>query len=55
MKLLLVQLSHSMNRLARVFSLPRGTAWQDFLRKEAWLHLKLSLRLWWTVLRRKGG
>lgn len=41
-------------RLAEALDLPRNEDWWWFVRREAWIHLKRSLELWWMVLRHKG-
>ena len=49
-----VELPHnSSERLMKTLELKRDRAWWIFMRREAWIHLKRSWELWWTVLRRK--
>ena len=46
-------LHNSSERLMKTSELKRDQAWWMFMRREAWVHLKRSWGLWWTVLRRK--
>jgi len=39
----------SAKRLARAINLPEGPNRKHFLRKEAWIHFKLSSRLLWYL------
>ena len=43
----------STDRLKRALKLPQGRERRDFLRREAWIHVKRSLGLLWLVVR--GG
>ena len=49
-----VELLHqSSERLMEALKLPRDLTWWRFMRREAWVHLKRSIELWWMVLREK--
>ena len=41
----------SAERLVRGLNLPEGLNRENFLRKEAWVHFKLSSRLLWYLYR----
>jgi len=45
-----VELIHrSSKRLIEALALPRDKTWLVFMRRESWLHLKQSLKLWWAL------
>ncbi len=46
-------LNRSSQRMMDALKLPWDEKFWWFLRREAWLHLKRSLELWWMVLRKK--
>ena len=50
-------LARSTNRLLRAMRMPKekrkDPKWWWFMRKEAWIHLKQSLKLIWAIWRRK--
>jgi len=49
-----IELLHrSSQRMMDMIPDPRDVLWWGFMRREAWIHLKRSLELWWQVFRGK--
>ncbi len=43
----------STKRLLQTLEMPRDKIWWGFMRREAWVHLKRSIELWWMTVRKK--
>jgi hypothetical protein len=49
-----IELLHrSSNRMMDALSLPRDVPWWNFMRREAYLHLKRSFETWWHIITMK--
>jgi hypothetical protein len=46
-------INNSSKRLSDAVDLSRDRSWWSFMRREAWLHLKLSWKLFWQVFAKK--
>jgi len=47
-------LHHSSERMLKALKWPKDKIWWAFMNREVWIHLKLSLKVLWVVLRRKA-
>ncbi|MHB8084382.1 MAG: hypothetical protein ACYDHZ_00955 [Dehalococcoidia bacterium] len=40
-------------RIKKAIDLPRSESTWRFLRAELWLHMRRTIQVWWSVIRRK--